>query len=1217
VLYDFLAQEAQSPGLVLSLDGVLSSHEIASSQGDALGGAIAWEYANTGSLAGLTEAQIRSVLTDPSFGVALQPMTLPSGNSAPVVQSPLADQSANEDAAFSFAVPAGVFSDPDMGDTLTYAATLADGSALPGWLSFDAESQIFSGTPLQADVGAIDVKITATDGGGLSAEDTFTLTVQNLNDAPVVSAADAQLLLNDTILASALFSFFDEDGQQPTQYQLYDDVAGGGHFTVNGAEQNAATAIPVSPADLANTYYVAGTTPGVERVWARAYDGEAWSAWKSWNMTSALHIPNAAPEATPTAAAQTVLLDQAVAASSLFSVQDADGDPAVEYQFYDSTAGNGHFAVNGVEQGVNVAIAVAAADLANTSFIGASSTSSDTVWVRATDGQTYGAWKNWTMNSWPHATNAAPVADAPDNAVLRNQSVLAQSLFTITDADGDAVVQYEFWDGTASGGYFAVNGVEQTDNPILVAAADLATVTYVGGADPGVEQVWVRANDGMQWGAWDSWNMTSALHIPNAAPEATPTAAAQTVLLDQAVAVASLFSVQDADGDPAVRYEFYDSTAGNGHFAVNGVEQPINTSIVVAAGDLANATFVGGASTGSDTVWVRATDGQSMGAWKSWTMNSWPHLTNAAPVAQADDATVLAGEAVAAATLFSVSDADGDAPVRYEFYDDVNGGGYWRVNGVPQAAATAIAVDAADLAATEYVGGGNTGSERVWVRVSDGMAWGAWESWTMNSWPHLTNAAPEVSASSATVLLGSATDANTLFSVSDADGDAVTQYEFYDSTAGNGHFTVNGVEQGVNVAIPVAAADLANTQFVAASAIGTDSVWVRAHDGMAWSAWKNWSMNSWPHLTNAAPVASASNSGILANEALAATMFFGVSDADGDPIVSYQFWDDVNGGGYWALDGVQQAAATAIAVDAAGLDSIAYVGGASPGTEQVWVRASDGMGWSAWKNWLMATEGGMLRGGEGPDTLNGEMGPTVLQGGGGNDTLTDTDGDNLFSGGEGDDAMTGGDGDDLFAGGAGNDTINTGAGSNIISYNAGGGIDTVVAPSGASNTLSLGGGIGYDDLSLSKDGNDLIVSVGPDGQIVFKDWYAGSNSVLNLQIVHDASDEFDANSSDPLYNKKVQTFDFAGLVAEFDDALAQSPGLTSWAVTNALLQFHLTGSDDAAIGGDLAYWYGRNSGFTGISLQAAQEVLGGAGFGSDAQTLRPFSGLQEGFVKLA
>jgi len=1139
------------------------------------------------------------------------------GNSAPTIGTPLADQSANEDASFTFALPADAFSDPDAGDELAYAATLDDGSALPGWLTFDAQTQTFSGTPLQADVGGIDVKVTATDGGGLSAEDTFTLTVANVNDAPVVSAADAQLLLNDSILAGNLFSVFDEDGQSPTQYEFWDDVAGGGHFAVNGIEQGAASAIPVSAAALANTEYVAGADPGTERVWVRAYDGEAWSAWKSWNMTSALHIPNAAPEATPTAATQTVLLDQVVAASSLFLVLDADGDPAARYEFWDSTAGNGYFAVNGVEQAVDTAIVVAAADLADTAFVGGSQAGSDLVWVRATDGQSFGAWKSWTMNSWPHATNAAPVADAPDGAVLRDQPVLAQSLFSVTDADGDAITEYELWDDAAGGGYFTVNGVEQTNNPIPVTAAQLAGVEYVGGADPGTEQVWVRANDGLEWGAWEPWNMTTALHIPNAAPEATPASATQTVLLAQAVNASTLFSVNDADGDPVAQYEFWDSTAGNGYFAVNGTEQAVNVSIVVAAVDLANTEFVGSASGGSDLVWVRASDGQSYGAWKSWSMNSWPHLTNAAPLAEAQNATLLTAEAVAAASLFSVSDADGDAPAQYEFWDDVAGGGYWRINGVQQAAAAAIPVGAVDLASTEYVGGANPGSEQVWVRVNDGLEWGAWEPWTMSTVLHDPNAAPVVTAANSTVLLEQSVAASTLFSVTDADADTITQYEFWDSTAGNGHFAVNGIEQGVNVAIGVAAAQLADTEFVGASATGSDTVWVRAYDAMAWSDWKSWTMSSWPHLTNAAPVVTASNAGILRNEALSASMFFGVSDADGDSPVQYELWDDVNGGGYWALDGAQQASGQAIPVTAAQLSDVDYVGGANPGTEQVWVRASDGMGWSAWKNWLMATEGGMLRGGEGPDTLNGEAGPTVLEGGGGNDTLTDTDGDNLFSGGEGDDAMTGGEGDDLFAGGTGNDTINTGGGSNIITYNAGGGIDTVYAAAGASNTLSFGGGIGYDDLSLSKDGNDLIVSAGENDRVVLKDWYAGAESVLNLQIILDATEEFDAGSSDPLYNKKVQTFDFAGLVAEFDDALAQSPGLTSWAVTNALLQFHLSGADDAAIGGDLAYWYGKNNGFTGISLAAAQQVIGAAGFGSDAQSLQPFSGLQEGYVKLA
>jgi Ca2+-binding RTX toxin-like protein len=72
-------------------------------------------------------------------------------NHAPTVANAIADQSANEDAAFSFEVPVSAFADVDFGDTLTYQATLSNGSALPSWLSFNAATRSFSGTPLNAD----------------------------------------------------------------------------------------------------------------------------------------------------------------------------------------------------------------------------------------------------------------------------------------------------------------------------------------------------------------------------------------------------------------------------------------------------------------------------------------------------------------------------------------------------------------------------------------------------------------------------------------------------------------------------------------------------------------------------------------------------------------------------------------------------------------------------------------------------------------------------------------------------------------------------------------------------------------------------------------------------------------------------------------------------------------------------------------------------------
>ena len=105
---------------------------------------------------------------------------------------------------------------------------------------------------------------------------------------------------------------------------------------------------------------------------------------------------------------------------------------------------------------------------------------------------------------------------------------------------------------------------------------------------------------------------------------------------------------------------------------------------------------------------------------------------------------------------------------------------------------------------------------------------------------------------------------------------------------------------------------------------------------------------------------------------------------------------------------------------------------------------------------------------------------------------------------------------------------------------------------------------------------------------------------------------FDAGSSDPLLNQKVQRFDFLGLVGEFE-----ASGLTSWALSNALLEFRLSGSDTEALGGDLAYRYGRDGGLAGVGFTPAQQVLGASQFGTGVQTLRDDSTVNAGAIRLS
>src|SRR3954447_12291851 len=106
-------------------------------------------------------------------------------NLAPVA-SQITDQTTQEDAGFSFTIPANAFADPE-GQALSLSAVAADGQPLPGWLSFNAATGTFSGVPANGDVGTLGVQVTATDAGGLSVAQTFNLVIQNTNDAPTAT----------------------------------------------------------------------------------------------------------------------------------------------------------------------------------------------------------------------------------------------------------------------------------------------------------------------------------------------------------------------------------------------------------------------------------------------------------------------------------------------------------------------------------------------------------------------------------------------------------------------------------------------------------------------------------------------------------------------------------------------------------------------------------------------------------------------------------------------------------------------------------------------------------------------------------------------------------------------------------------------------------------------------------------------------------------------
>nr|MDZ8046441.1 DUF4347 domain-containing protein [Nostoc sp. DedQUE02] len=120
-------------------------------------------------------------------------------NQNPVLVNEIENKEILQGANFNFLI-SSYFQDPDIGDTLTYSATLENGNPLPSWLSFNATTKTFSGTPLNENVGSLNIKVTVTDTYLAKVSDVFTLTVNNTNDAPIVaSPITAQQATEDAV----------------------------------------------------------------------------------------------------------------------------------------------------------------------------------------------------------------------------------------------------------------------------------------------------------------------------------------------------------------------------------------------------------------------------------------------------------------------------------------------------------------------------------------------------------------------------------------------------------------------------------------------------------------------------------------------------------------------------------------------------------------------------------------------------------------------------------------------------------------------------------------------------------------------------------------------------------------------------------------------------------------------------------------------------------
>ena len=167
---------------------------------DATSGAITGRPGN----AQVGEFSVTVQASDGRGGTALQTLrfTVQNVNDRPVL-GPVALQppELSQGESFTYRIPAGAFSDPDLlvdpDEQLTYSLEAAKaGSDIPDWVELDAETGTLSGTAGPTDVGESRFLVRATDQAGLYVEQAVVISVANVNDAPTrTSSLEAFLAL--------------------------------------------------------------------------------------------------------------------------------------------------------------------------------------------------------------------------------------------------------------------------------------------------------------------------------------------------------------------------------------------------------------------------------------------------------------------------------------------------------------------------------------------------------------------------------------------------------------------------------------------------------------------------------------------------------------------------------------------------------------------------------------------------------------------------------------------------------------------------------------------------------------------------------------------------------------------------------------------------------------------------------------------------------------
>jgi len=455
-----------------------------------------------------------------------------------------------------------------------------------------------------------------------------------MNTPPVVTAFDQIALLNSSTSASSLFNFFDADGDPPVRYRFRDRTAGNntGQFKLNGVAQGNGWVV-VTPANLGDLVFEAGSSIGTDTVDILAYDGTQWSAFTSLTFYSVM-----ANTTKPSVQLSNfgVVQNERRPVEPLISFNDPDGWPLERIRFRDLTvaAGTGFFLFKGQRMPENQWFTVVnPEDLSRLHYV-AGSDQTETILTMARDGRPHqgGQWSDVFWSTATSLRNTSRPFVLPASTVLpKGASMPLENLIDVADADGNTIKRYRLRDTSpqANSAYLTVNGVRQAPQTwVTVSAKDLPNVRLTSADVFRTDEIRVRAFDGRHWSPVQGFLVDTQVQpkLGQSGP----------VVVEDSERINFMDVFEQIDSGPMFKsFEVYDSSSTHPNHLVDLTGKLVqdtsnflapNTLHTLNSVEMQSLIFEGGRfdDRALDEIYVRANNGQFNTRWERLTLRSEP-----------------------------------------------------------------------------------------------------------------------------------------------------------------------------------------------------------------------------------------------------------------------------------------------------------------------------------------------------------------------------------------------------------------------------------------------------------------------------------------------------------------------------------------------------------------------------------------------------------------